>query len=171
MKNRKDLAFTIVIGLLLLGLVGTSMAYMFKRTSEIKNQFEPAVVECAMVDGAVSIKNTGSIDAYLRVRLVVYWVNASGEIVDKPSPSLTVQLADGWVAGSDNTYYYEKPVAPGKTIALLKAGTELTPLQDDTDNTTQEIKVFGEAIQSQPKTAATNAWGVTISNGIITSAP
>ena len=170
MKKRNIIAFVVAVALVLLSAVGTAVAYMIRTTEAVKNQFEPAVVDCAMTNGTVSITNTGTIDAYLRIRFVTYWVDVGGNVVDKPSGTLNVALADGWIAGSDYTYYYEKAVAPWASMALLKEGKTIT-LASGADGTKQVLEVFGEAIQSQPAKAAQSAWGVTISNGIITSAP
>ena len=168
MKIRKNLAFILLAVLLVAAIAGTSVAYMFKRTDNVENQFEPALVACEMVDGEVSITNTGTIDAYLRIRLVTYWVDADGNIVDKPSPELNITHSDMWVSGSDNTYYYKVAVAPGTSVNLASAvgGTV-----DVSDQTKQVVEIFGEAIQSQPANAAQSAWGVQIENNIIKNAP
>ncbi len=171
MKKGRNLVFVILILGLLTCIVGTSVAYMFRHTDEVKNLFEPALVDCVIENGTVSITNTGTIDAYLRIRIVTYWENSDKDVADKPSPTLSVSLADGWVAGSDNTYYYSQAVVPGVTVKLLRDGQTITPAVDNNDNTRQIVKVFGEAIQSQPAAAATSAWGVTISNARITNAP
>ena len=168
MRNKYSIAFIIVLVLLLLSVVGTSVAYMFRQTDEVQNQFEPALVQCEITNkSTASIRNDGTIPAYLRVRLVTYWIGADGKIMDKPSKIMSIDTADGWVKGLDNTYYYSKPVDPQQAVTLLKAGQTLTV---ETDGPyTQVIEVFGEAIQSQPASAAKSAWGVTIVDGVITA--
>lgn len=122
---------------------------------------------------SITVQNTGKVDAYLRVRLVTYWVNDAGEIVAKPSMDLTVDVADGWLEDKDNdTYYYQHPVKPGEsTDDLLK---EVITLETE-DGYNPVIEVFAEAIQAEGTTdvgnvpAVTDAWGVTITDGVITA--
>ena len=180
MKKQKILPIILITTLAVsLVLCGTVIAYMFRQTEYKNNEFTPANVSCEVLETvtnnektSIQIKNTGNIDAYLRVRLVSYWVDAEGNIVVKPSPELSVALAEGWITGSNNTYYYKSPVTPGMaTPNLLKDGASIS-LEQDENGYLQVIEVFAEAIQSKPEKAVTNAWKVTIdSNGNITAAP
>ncbi|MBQ8663402.1 MAG: hypothetical protein IJ471_06055 [Eubacterium sp.] len=181
-------------GLLILVLIliavtacGSVYAYMFKQTEEKKNQFTPAQVSCEVVEqtdtpltqkNSIKVKNTSNIDAYLRVRLVSYWVNDLGdgnyEIVAKESELPEITPMNGWIKGSNDTYYYTIPVAPESqspnnlTTELLNASIVLT----EEDGYKQVIEVFAEAIQSEPQSAVTNSWGVTLgADGMITAAP
>lgn len=176
MKKRKTmLPLLIAACLLFVSLCGGVLAYMFRRTEPKDNRFTPAVVDCAVVedfDGntktSIAVKNTGNIDAYLRVRLVTYWVDGSGNLAPKPSAKITLTLPDGWIAGSDNTYYYTKAIASEATTSNLL--TAPLALQQDGDYH-QVIEVFAEAIQSEPDNAVTNSWGVTLTDNIITAVP
>lgn len=180
MKTRKIyLGLLIAVLIASLILCGTVIAYMFRQTEYKDNKLTPANVSCEILETvtnnektSIQIKNTGNIDAYLRVRLVSYWVDADGNIVAKPSPELSITLAEGWITGSNNTYYYKRPVAPGTpTPNLLKDGTSIY-LEQDENGYLQVIEVFAEAIQSEPKKAVTSAWNVTLDdNGNITAAP
>lgn len=151
---------------------------MFKQTESKENDFLPAAVSCTVAEvfddrekSEITVTNTGNIDAYLRVRLVSHWVDAGGSIVAKPSPLMEVSVSDGWIAGTDNTYYCKAPVAPGaKTINLLFSPIVL---QEDFENGyVQVIDVFAEAIQSKPERAVKNSWRVsTDGSGNILPAP
>jgi hypothetical protein len=91
-------------------------------------------------------------------------VDKDGNIISKPSQMPDLSKADGWIAGTGNTYYYSKPIAPGdSTPNLLAAALNLEKLQ--------VVEVFADAIQSKPPEAVTKSWRVTIENGIITDAP
>ena len=166
----------LVLAFLLILLCGTTFALMFRQTEPLDNQFEAAAVSCAVAESfdgstksSIAVTNTGNIDAYLRLRLVSYWVDSKGNILSKPSQMPTVSVASGWITGSDNTYYYSQPVAPGSsTPNLLLTGI---PLQQDSDGYLQVIEVFADAIQSKPEAAVSSSWGVTLSGGKITDAP
>lgn len=162
---------------LLVAVCGTALAYMFRTTEAKNNPFTPAEVSCEVhetTDAAVTektsvmIKNTSNIDAYLRVRFVSYWVDDNSKIISKPSVMPKILTADGWIAGKDNTYYYEAPVSPGDfTGELLSSKIDLL----EEDGYRQVIEIFAEAIQSNPTSSVTESWNVTLdANGNIISA-
>lgn len=178
MKTRRIyLVLLIVVLIATLVLFGTVIAYMFQKTQYKHNPFTPAKVSCEvseLFDGqqksSIQIKNTGNIDAYLRVRFVSYWVDTEGNIVAKPSEMPEIALASDWVKGSNNTYYYQSPVAPGKPTGELLSSPIF--LEQDSDGYLQVVEIFGEAIQGEPRRAVINSWKVTLdTNGYITAAP
>ena len=114
MKKHRILSVLLIAELVLsLLLCGTVFAYMFRRTEYKDNEFTPANVACKVVEefngvrkASIQVQNTGNIDAYLRVRLVSYWVDANGNIVAKPSAMPEINMAADWIKGANNTYYY-----------------------------------------------------------------
>ena len=156
-------------------LFGTVLAYMFRQTEYLDNEFTPANVSCSVVEefdgvqkASIRVQNTGNIDAYLRVRLVSYWVDADGNIVAKPSELPEITPASGWIKGANNTYYYRTPVAPSNLSETLLSAPII--LEKDENGYLQVVEVFAEAIQSKPLGAVTDSWGVNIdSNGNIVS--
>lgn len=181
MKKRKNyLGLLIVVLIVALVLCGTVIAYMFRQTEYKDNQFTPASVSCEVVEefdgqqkSSIKIQNTGNIDAYLRVRIVSYWVDSNGNIVAKPSSIPEVTPASGWIKGSNNTYYYQSPVSSvdpnNLTGELLSAPVDL---EKDENGYLQVVEIFAEAIQSKPTDAVTNSWKVSLdANGNITAAP
>jgi hypothetical protein len=176
MRKNKRL-ITIVTALVLLGLVlcGTVISYMFHISEQKNNLFTPAEVSCEVLEefadnktkSSIVVENKGNIAAYLRVRLVSYWVDGDGNIVAKPSEMPDFTISDGWMAGTKDTYYYISPIQPlGKTPNLLADGQKIELKQED--GYSQVIEVFAEAIQSKPVDAVEN-WGVKLdSKGIIT---
>ena len=169
MNKRRLTAYLLVATILVSVLLcGTVLAYMFRQTEEKNNEFTPAKVTCKVdeaFDGEtksrIQVQNTGNIDAYLRVRLVSYWVDADGNIVAKPSVMPQFQMAAGWLKGSNDTYYYQEPVSPNAPTGNLLSSP--IALEQDTENGyVQVVQVFAEAIQSEPTKAATNSWHVTI---------
>ena len=174
MKKSRILLIILIASLVVsLILCGTVLAYMFKQTEYKNNEFIPANVSCKVVEEfngkqktSIKVKNTGNIDAYLRVRFVSYWVDSDGNVVAKPSSMPEINMAAGWLKGENNTYYYKTPVSPtNQTESLLSSPIIL---QNDADGYMQVIDVFAEAIQSKPHNAVSDSWGVVIdSNGHI----
>lgn len=183
MKTR-SLYFALLLVLIFI-LCGTVIAYMFTQTGYEENSLQPATVACQVVetfsDGAktsIKIKNTGNIKAYLRLRLVSYWVDSEGAIAPKTStmPSFSLNTTD-WIAGANHTYYYKTPVDPnvdeGLTSDLLETGSSLT-LAPDEDGCSQVVEIFAEAIQSEPGNVTSppvSNWGVTLSGTTIQAVP
>lgn len=165
----------LILSIVLILLCGTTFALMYRQTQALNNQLEAAFVACAVqedFDGetktSIAVQNNGNIDAYLRLRLVSYWVDSDGNIISKPSRMPTVSAASGWVTGTGNTYYYSQPVPPGGfTTNLL--GADITLVEED--GYWQVIEVFADAIQGKPADAVTGSWGVTLAGDIITTAP
>jgi len=157
----------ILVAILFAGiLAGSVYAYMFRRTDLQKAGFLPAHVACQVTDGeTVVVKNTGNIPAYIRVRLVTYWVDGDGKVAPKTPPELSITAINGWVTGTDHTYYYPVPVDPGAFTLALPASPILLTEQDGYK---QCVDVFAEAIQADPTTAVMEAWGVTVSGSSIT---
>ena len=163
---------------LIAGLVAVSDfadAYMRKTTEEVDNTFIPAYVDCVVNEDfadnkktAITVENTGNIDAYIRVRLVSYWIDESGAIVSKSSEMPTFGIADDWIPDAGNyTYYYTKKVAPDAfTTTLLNSAITL---RLSYEGYRQVVEVFAEAIQAEPDEAVTDSWNVTIADDVITS--
>lgn len=172
---------TIIIGALITCLLvsGIAFAYMFRRSSEMKNEFVLGNVDCIVIEPkdttasgetqktSITVKNTGNTEAYLRVRLVSYWVqekNGATEIVAKPSVMPEFSVGDGWLKGDNDTFYYKKPVdsnSPNRVTGnLLKSPLILS----QEGGYKQVVEVFAEAIQSMPTEAVIDSWSVSLDN-------
>lgn len=115
------------------------------------------------------MKNTGDIDAYIRVKLVTYRTNKQGQHIGGTATLPNFTLGANWVKFGDY-YYYMLPVAAGKMPATnLTDSMTLTAEYTDADGGHQSIDVMAEAIQSVPAKAVGEAWGVTISEGRVTA--
>lgn len=156
-------------------MAGVTIAFMFKTSGEKHNAFLPAKVTCAVsetFDGtqktSVAIRNTGNTAAYLRLRLVSYWVDADDNIVGKESemPQIPYNSAN-WLKGADDVYYYTLPVAAGETTAynLLTAPIVLEESTYHDMPVYQVVEVFADGIQSEPADAVKEAWGMDVQNG------
>lgn len=159
--------------------VGTTFALLKASTAPVENTFTAAKSGTDIVeelDGnqkkSIVVKNTGTAVSYVRVKLVMNWVDdTTGNIVSGDNlPNVTLNSDNSWFLGSDGIYYYKMPVAPdGKTENLLKADSPITEPADKPAGCHLEVTVLAESIQAAPSTAVQQSWGVGVdSNGYLT---
>lgn len=168
-KNLRRL-MPVALLLTLVLICGSVFAYMFMRTDTEGTDFIPAQVACKVYSpeagdavDIITVENTGNINAYLRVRLVTYWVDGDGNVAPKPSPTLTVSYnSTDWIKGSDNTFYYKVPVPPDAPDDLTTNLLTDPIILGTEDGYKQEVDIFGEAIQSKPTDAVKEVWPVTM---------
>lgn len=170
------LAIVMVIG----AVVGTTVAFLVDKTGNVQNTFEYAKVSCEVTEtftgtskSNVQITNTGTTDAYIRATYVVNWVDsATGNIVASVPKGYSYELTENpggmWRKDRDGYFYYLTPVAPkASTPGSLLNCTVTYP--DNNPEYTLSVKILATAIQSTPAKAVTEAWGVTISQGSVTT--
>lgn len=152
--------------------VGTTFALLKANTAPVENTFTAAksgtdIVE--KLDGSqkksIIVQNTGTAVSYVRVKLVMNWVDENGNVSAEPV-NITPSITDNWFL-KDGIYYYKMPVAAkGETTNLLK-----TPITQDAapEGYHLEVTVLAESIQAAPSKAVTDSWGVGVdSNGYLT---
>mgnify|MGYP000805825734 FL=1 len=169
-------AMVIATALLLALAISGTVAWLTTKDAPITNTFNPSKVACEVtesfngtVKSSVNVKNTGDIDAYIRVKLVTYRTNKQGQHIGGTATLPNFTLGANWVKFGDY-YYYMLPVAAGKMPATnLTDSMTLTAEYTDADGGHQSIDVMAEAIQSVPAKAVGEAWGVTISEGRVTA--
>lgn len=154
--------------------VGTTFALLKASTDPVENTFTAAKSGTDIVeelDGnqkkSIVVKNTGTAVSYVRVKLVMNWVDASGNVSAAPV-NIKPEITGNWFPGSDGNYYYKMPVAAndGVTTNLLK-----TPITQGTapEGCHLEVTVLAESIQAAPSKAVQQSWGVGVdSNGYLT---
>ena len=112
------LSLAMILGLAVYGTV----AFITTQSDSVKNEFNPGIVACTVTvkDGqtSVSVKNTGTVEAMLRVSLVGYMeVEDTGDVGkfvnDTFVPTLTSN--SGWEKRSDGYYYRTTALAVGAT--------------------------------------------------------
>ena len=170
--NRTAVLLVAII-LLISTAVGATVAFLTTKTEPVKNTFEYAKVSCEVTEWddmyarrCVQVRNTGTIDAYIRATYVVNWVDASGRIAASDpagySYTLTENPDSSWIKGEDGYFYYLTPVAPNdSTPGSLLTCTATYP---DNPEYTLSVEILAEAIQSTPESAVAEAWGVTVSS-------
>lgn len=178
MAKQKLIAIIIICSVLFAGTVGGVVAYMIKISEQKKGDFAPAKVSCKLEEtfdanqkSNITVTNDNSnsnIDVFVRVRLVTYWVDASGNVINKAPAPISFTLGDDWIkSANSDTYYYKTPLAVGTKTSDLLNGQNLTLHSED--GCRQVIDVFAEAIQANPAEAAQSSWGVTVTNNQITA--
>lgn len=180
-KIRLKAILVIVSAFLTLGLgVGGTVAYLTDRTDVANNVFTPAKLETQVIysGSSATVRNTGEIEAYLRVVVVVHWakLDENGHAtsnVHASSPkegvdyALSLASAQEWVRGSDGYWYCKAPVAAGTDAPLLIES--VSRLTEAPDGYGLMVGLISSAIQSQPAEVVENSWGVTVNaDGTVT---
>lgn len=183
-KTWKALIVAALAVVILTAAVGGTMAWLSTQTQDLTNTFVPAKVTCAVVEDFtdkttkkdVRIQNTGTTDAYIRAMIVANWctakdANGKTKVVApyEVNASNFIGLSEnGWVE-HDGFYYYTLPVAPGQTTGNLFASCTPNNAEKPEGADHLEVNIICQAVQSTPANAVTEAWGVTISNGSVSS--
>lgn len=173
---KRSLVLVVSVLVLLLVVAGGTLAWLTAQTDGVVNTFTPAQVSCKVTENFngttksnVNVTNTSDIDAYIRIKLVTYRVNAQNQHIGGTATIPTFTPGQGWVE-HDGYYYYTLPVKAGGTPATyLISSIDLTGSYNDADGGKQVVEVMAEAIQSSPPEAVGKSWGVTISEGSVTA--
>lgn len=146
--------------------VGTTFALLKASTAPVENTFTAAKSGTDIVeelDGnqkkSIVVKNTGTAVSYVRVKLVMNWVDENGSVSATPV-DITPSITDNWFL-KDGIYYYKMPVAAvdakpdNVTTNLLK-----TPIEQSNapEGYHLEVTVLAESIQAAPSAAVEGAW-------------
>ena len=152
--------------------VGTTLAYLKANTSPVTNTFTAAKSDIKIDENvengeksSIQVENIGTATSYVRVKLVMNWVDDNGNVSAEPV-NITPSITADWFE-QDGIYYYKMPVAAKDfTTNLLK-----TPITQDAapEGYHLEVTVLAESIQAAPSKAVTESWGVGVdSNGYLT---
>lgn len=182
MAKKGKMALAIVAAAAAVVASAVTVAFMFHKTA-VNNRLQLGEVSCTvheMLDGgefsegvhegnqkhSIRVENTGDVSAYIRVRLVSYWVDADGTAVGLPAPTPTLRLLNGWMQGADGAYYYPAAVEPGGFTGTLSSPLDLQTSVDANGNSVyQAVDLLAEAVQAEPTAAVAEAWGATVEQG------
>lgn len=160
-------AVLLIAVLLLIGTaVGSTAAFLVTKTEPVEEAFAYAQVSCQVTD-TMGVKNTGTAQAYIRASYAVNWRDGEGKIAAAAPEGYSYDLEKGiqWEEGGDGYFYYPAPVDPGGETPSLLTCSVLCP---ENPKYTLSVEVVAEAIQSNPAEAAEEAWGVRVSDGVLT---
>lgn len=144
--------------------VGTTFALLKASTAPVENTFTAAKSGTDIVeelDGnqkkSIVVQNTGTAVSYVRVKLVMNWVDENGSVSATPV-DITVDYDNTNWFEQDGIYYYKMPVAAnnGETTNLLQK--PITEPADKPAGCHLEVTVLAESIQAAPSKAVEGAW-------------
>lgn len=189
MKTKKPLILLVSLAVILLvGVVGT-LALLKTQSGPVENTFVPGNVSVAVdeefadnIKTNVCIKNTGNVDAYIRVAIIPTWEDGNGNPVGVSASldDLTISWgsSDKWEKGEDGFWYYISPVSAGNgTDILIDAATVKTDSAGYNAGYQMNLQILAQGIQadgvdSNGKTPVEQAWSSGVSdvdsNGTLT---
>lgn len=165
----KTKKYALIISVLLIVAIAAGGTLAWISTSDaITGAFSVANVKCEVLEDLsgnnkenVRVKNTGSIDEYIRAAIVMSWIDEDGNTVAKEvkASDYTMSLnKTDWFVGSDGYYYCKAKVAPeNETQNLINSCV----MNNTTSGYTFKLDVIAAAIQANPKDAVEEAWNAT----------
>lgn len=139
-KTRAWFALTGMLALLLIGVAGFGAAWAWNthRAQQV-NQLESRTVSVtveenfpvkyveaeATKDKAVTVRNTGSAAAFVRVSYAEYWTTDTEQLAGATNvkQSWTSDWTSDFERHDDGWYYYKKVLPAGKSVQVLKSVT------------------------------------------------
>lgn len=172
-KNIKSILLLASMILVIIAVVGGTLAFLLDTAGPVENTFTPSEVPIEVMeylDGStksnVRIKNTGNVDAYIRAKVIVNWKKTTGEIVASVPAGYIYDLESpetGWVL--HNGYYYftskVEPQTETETYLIPRCTVKMPENPEyelQVDIIAQSIQADGE--DANGRTPAEIAWGV-----------
>lgn len=182
MKTKKPVALVAILVLLCCAVAGT-VAFLVTKTDSVVNTFTPSKVTTYVEEefngqtkSNVKIQNTGDIDAYIRVAVIVNWADDKGNVSGTPVKDsdyvMDLNIDTGtttnapWFKGSDGYYYCKTAVKSVKqdtkdcyTPVLIKSCIKATGAQAPAGYDLQ-VTILADGIQSKPDKVVKEVWKV-----------
>lgn len=135
----------------------------------------------------VTATNNGNVPVYVRARVDIYWEDANGnQLWDAPVKDTDYMISwganlegqsetEGWAKGADGYYYWTKPVAPKDDVNEVSGTTgnlinSFVPKKGGATSADKKLvcDIAIQSIQADPSRAVEEAWGVTVTGGVLT---
>lgn len=181
---KRNIVVTVLAVVLGLSVVGGAIAWLVQSDFKV-NAFDIGKVEIEInedfndehtVKQNVTVTNEGSVPAYVRAQVNIYWVDANGnQLWETPSPATDSDTGDytiegnlpadtGWDQGTDGLYYWTTPLEPKEKTEMLINKIEQTDeqLAKYNDGRKLVVDIAVQSIQYEPADAVNEAWGVTV---------
>lgn len=189
--NGKHKKIIHMISVLLVCSCITVFAYLSAFTGPLNNMFSvfsnPVttvndtmdVVNSKKTNSCVNVGNPGYA-VYVRAAIVITWEKSDGSVhaevpLEGTGKDYLISLNEtDWLKGADGFYYYRDMITSGDTAPLIVSLTEINQPPEDF---TMHVEIIAQTIQALGTTdvsdipAVVDAWGVTLTDGVITSAP
>ncbi len=146
--------------------VGTTVALLVAHTNAVTNTFKAAtsethvdVTDSGKEKTGIFVTNKGTATSYVRVKLVMNWVDGNGKVVSGDNlPNVTLNSDNSWFE-KGGIYYYKMPVGPTDQTSNLLEGN---PIKQESapEGCHLEVTVLAESIQAAPSEAVIKSWGV-----------
>lgn len=167
-RFRKSFVVLASVVVLMLGVVGGTLAFLTTDTTPVKNDFSYGHVSCTVEESFsegtksnVTIKNTGDTEAYIRAKVIVNWKDASGNVYGKQPVADTdysISYGSGWTPHDGYWYCDSSVAAKGSTPVLITGCTEVAANRP-AEGYALSVEIIADAVQSEPVSAVESAWG------------
>lgn len=157
-KLTKSLTFVVAI-LLIVGGIGTTLAYLIDQSGPVTNIFTPSEITTEIYEengetkDEVKIVNTGDTPAYIKAAVIVTWKDADGNVYGKApkfGEDYTWELSsDGSWFEAGGYYYHKTEVAAngGETSVLF---TECKPIDENTpEGYSLSVEIIASGVQTK----------------------
>ena len=172
LRWHKEFVLLMSVVVLLVGVAGGSLAYLFTNSDPVTNTFLPAHVDSIPVESFsnnvkenIGAKNTSNIPAFLRATISYHWENAAGQILAE-TPSVTIDETLGETIGwfKVGEIYYYKNVVPADTAVSTYFISSISVNGTAPEGYHLVVDVLTEAIQAEGvdadgKKPVVKAWG------------
>lgn len=169
LRWRREFVLVCSIVLLLIGMVGGSLAYLFMSTDPVTNTFTAPNIDVTIPEDFengdtekknVYVKNSCDFEVYARATYVAYWQNQQTLEIYPEIPVVAVTHGSGWEKQSDGYWLYNQKVAANsQTATPFIVLAKLADGQTAPEGYKLVIDVIAEVVQANPAEARTQLWG------------
>lgn len=172
MNQQKKLNKGLIIVSVFCGLffVNQTQAWLLAKTSERQNKFVIGQVTHEIEEEFdqtlktnVTVKNTGTTSAFIRVKLIPQWLDETGKTVLglEATDTFESQLNEVDWFQQDGFWYYRQAVpSGGETAVLVKSAKSKEQLAEEYAGKVFNLQVLSQSVQSEPAAAVTELWGI-----------
>jgi hypothetical protein len=140
--------------------VGGTVALLIASDTSVTRLFAPSTVQCDIVEnnGSYRVVNVGNTAAYIRVAAVPNWIkdgNVYGMCPIAANVDYRIDFDSVSWTWYNGYFYYNCPLAVGEVTMPLS----VVQLSSPPEGCMFQVEVLAEGIQSEPVSAAFEAWG------------
>ena len=184
-RLKKPVKVILILSSLLLTVclsIGTTYAYLLSRSETVTNTFTPGTAVNTIEETFnndekkdVKVTNTGNINAFIRATIVITWQNEKGEVypvlpVEGTDYDIALNPDNGWFE-NNGIYYCKTEVAPNNSTPVLIQSCKQVS-KNAPEGYGLNVEILSSSIQSLPRSAVKDAWGIYASaNGELSLTP